>query len=89
MNTITLESINIRLDDLEQKIDEIKSLLNDIKESQVTIEKGTKLMESHIKLIEVIYDKIRSPLGYATNMINNFISSNNNNILPLTINNVD
>lgn len=84
MNTITLESINIKLIELEQKIDEIKSLLNDIKSSQNNIERGTNLMESHIGLIEKVYDKVRSPLGYATNMINNLIGNNTpNTILPI------
>jgi hypothetical protein len=84
MNSITLESINNRITDLEQKLDEIKSLLNEIKFSQNNIERGTHLMESHIGLIETVYDKVRAPLGYATNMINNIIGNNTpNTILPI------
>ena len=86
MNTITLETINTRLDDLEQKIDELKTLLNEIKSSQDNIIRGTNLMESHIGLIETVYEKVRSPLGYATNMINNMIG-NTRTILPILDNN--
>ena len=86
MNTITLESINNKINELEQKIDEIKSLLNEIKLSQDNIQRGTNLMESHIGLIETVYDKVRAPLGYATNMINNIIGNNTpNTILELPI----
>ena len=84
MNIVTLESINTKINELELKIDEIKSILNEIKSAQSNIERGTHLMESHIGLIETVYDKVRAPLGYATNMINNIIGSNTpNTILPI------
>ena len=86
MNTITIDTINTRLDDLEQKIDEIKTLLNEIKFSQENIMRGTNLMETHIGLIETIYDKVRAPLGYATNVINNMIG-NTRTTLPILDNN--
>ena len=74
------QSINIRLIELEKKMDKILNILDNI-------ERGTTKMENHISFVETIYDKIKTPLGYAPSMINNIINNmigyNNTNLAML------
>ncbi len=83
--------INNRLDKIDNKIDELNEInnrldkieiqLNIINEKQYDIDKSTKNMDNHIQFIENVYDKIKKPLAFATNKINNLISLNN----PITL----
>jgi archaellum component FlaC len=69
---ILLNNINNRLDTIDERLEKIENKLNGI-------DKSTSNMDNHIQFVENVYDKIKQPLAYATNKINYFISSNDNN----------
>ncbi len=71
MDEIKLILINIlnRLERIEEKIDSIEKKQNDIQNS-------TSHMDNHIQFIENVYDKVKQPLAYATNKLNNLMSYN-------------
>ena len=81
------DEINNKLDKIDSKFDEINEInnrldkieiqLNIINEKQYDIDKSTKNMDNHIQFIENVYDKLKKPLLFATNKINNLISLNN------------
>ncbi|MDA7464090.1 hypothetical protein N8996_04805 [Candidatus Poseidonia alphae] len=79
----TVETINDKIEVINKKLDENKIILDEnteliCKKIDEDISDECKKMGSHIDFIEGIYDKMKYPLNYLCNTINNI--SNNNQI---------
>jgi hypothetical protein len=72
----TIETINDKIEVINKKLDENTELI--YKKIDEDISDECKKMGSHIDFIEGVYDKMKYPLNYLCNTINNI--SNNNQI---------
>ena len=67
-----IQLINNKLDSFENRLDSLENKIN----SDVLHE--CKKMGSHIDFVENVYENVKHPLGYITNKIKYFTSSDNN-----------
>ena len=71
------------MDNLEEKISKIDKKLNTILELLNTdLKKNCEKMGNHIDFVETVYDKIRNPLNFMCNRVNEY-SGNDPKILQL------
>ncbi len=69
-----LENIEKRLDNIENRLENIENDIHNINHKMNGIEVNTNMMGSHIHFVEDVYERVKKPLNYLTNKINNMIT---------------
>ena len=68
-NILRLNRIEKKVDNIDQKLTDLIILMNDNK-------KDCEKMSSHIDFIDSVYDKLKTPIDFVCNRINNTINNN-------------
>ena len=66
---LRLNRIEKKVDNIDQKLTDLIILMNDNK-------KDCEKMSSHIDFIDSVYDKLKTPIDFVCNRINNTINNN-------------
>ena len=69
-------NIILRLNRLEQKIDNIDQKLTDLIILMNDNKRDCEKMSSHIDFIDSVYEKLKTPIDFVCNTINNSINNN-------------
>ena len=69
-------NIILRLNRLEKKIDNIDQKLTDLIIIMNDNKKDCEKMSTHIDFIDSVYDKLKAPIDFVCNRINNTINNN-------------
>jgi hypothetical protein len=72
-----LNEINNNLNILNNRIEILENKIDIIYQKQINIDLNTHKMSSHVDFVEDVYEKVRNPLGFLTNRLNNMLGSNN------------
>ena len=69
-------NIILRLNRLEKKIDNIDQKLTDLIILMNNNKRDCEKMSTHIDFIDSVYDKLKAPIDFVCNIINNRINNN-------------
>ena len=79
--SLEIQKINEKIDRIEIKLNKLLLLCSD------DISKNCDKMANHIDFIDNVYDKVKYPLEFLTNQVNNFLSYSSQNQIELPDNN--
>lgn len=75
--SLEIKKINEKLDKMEMKLNKLLSLCSN------DISKNCEKMADHIDFVDNVYDKVKYPLQFLTNRVNNLLYYSNQNQIEL------
>ena len=73
-----LKTIESKINNIESKITNIESKIDNIESKINNIELRYNRMDNHLDLVEDVYYKMKLPLNYFINRVNNIINNSDN-----------